>query len=76
MKLEFNMSITLQEYVNEMLNREDVSVLNNLIDSQRDTIINDYQNGTVDKNSDLFIYFVYKTIQDVIEQLENEKVTQ
>ncbi|KAL9647609.1 hypothetical protein ABK040_006965 [Willaertia magna] len=76
MKLEFNMSITLQEYVNEMLNREDVLVLNNLIVSQRDTIINDFYNGTIDKNSDLFIYFVYKTIQDTIEQLENEKITQ
>ncbi|KAL9641953.1 hypothetical protein ABK040_004010 [Willaertia magna] len=73
-KMAFNKSIMLQEYVDEILKREDEFVLNNLITTQRATIINGYHNKTIDTNGDLFIYFIYKNIKNKIESLEKEEI--
>ncbi|KAL9650203.1 hypothetical protein ABK040_014859 [Willaertia magna] len=69
----FNTEFTLQEYVNEMLKREDELVLNNLIISKREEIVNGNRRRIDVVNSDLFIYFIYKNIKNVTEELENKK---
>ncbi|KAL9649260.1 hypothetical protein ABK040_004281 [Willaertia magna] len=70
-KMAFNENITLQEYIKEMLEREDELVLDNLIITQRDNIVNGYNDKTIDTNSDTFIYFIYKNIKNRIDELEN-----
>ncbi|KAL9649252.1 hypothetical protein ABK040_004273 [Willaertia magna] len=72
-KMAFNENITLQEYIKKMLEREDELVLDNLIITQKDNIVNGYNDKTIDTNSDIFIYFMYKNFKNRIEELENKK---
>ncbi|KAL9654101.1 hypothetical protein ABK040_011644 [Willaertia magna] len=69
-KMKDNTSKTLQQYVQEILEREDSLKLDNLIRSKHYNITEEFYKGKIDSNSNLFVYFIYKNFQNKINELE------
>ncbi|KAL9647198.1 hypothetical protein ABK040_004912 [Willaertia magna] len=69
-KMIDNTSKRLQQYVQEILEREDSLKLDNLIRSKHYNITEEFYKGKIDSNSNLFVYFIYKNFQNKINELE------